>query len=235
MLPTLTLRKGPEEYQLCCDLADCTGKPAALALLDSNSAFYFLKELITDSGQQHELRLWLLDHNTSFEMYCLDDDSILECAARMIASGQIVIAGSQATGASDTEGDSQGQTEGMIRKGGGQSTLKSQVETTPLQDEMASSDQRAANQAAADESQAADQSQPAGADSQTAQTTWIAIELIDADGNSVANEQYKITMPDGSIKYGTLDANGKARIEKLQPGTCQVTFPNRDQEVWEVG
>lgn len=206
-----------------------------MPLLDSSSALYFLKELITDSGQQHELRLWLLDHNTSFEMYCLDDDTILECAARMIASGQIVIADSQTTGASGSEGESQAEGAGFIRKGGGKATLKSQVESTPLQDEMASSDERAANQAAADESQAADQSQPADADTQAAQTTWIELELIDSDGKSVPNEPYKITMPDGSIKYGTLDANGKARIEKLQPGTCQVTFPNRDQEVWEVG
>ena len=229
MLSTLTLRKGQEEYQLCRDLQDCEGRPANLSLLDPVSALYFLREVITDSQQQHELRLWLLNHSSSFEMYCIDDDGILEYAARMIASGEILVAGSEEGGAGDAEieGDAKGQNEGIIRKGG-KSTLRSFVETTPLQDEMAASDEKAASQAAADEASTSAEDQPA-------ETTWIEIELIDPNGNPVPNERYKITMPDGSVKYGTLDDNAKARIEKLQPGNCQVTFPDRDQEVWEVG
>ena len=68
-----------------------------------------------------------------------------------------------------------------------------------------------------------------------AETTWIEIELLDPDGKPVSDERFKITMPDGSIQYGRLDSNGKAKIERLQPGSCQVTFPDRDQEVWTVG
>ena len=64
--------------------------------------------------------------------------------------------------------------------------------------------------------------------------TWIEIELIDKNGMPVGNERYKLTLPDGSVKWGRLDGNGKARVERIQPGACQVTFPDRDQEVWEV-
>jgi len=33
---------------------------------------------------------------------------------------------------------------------------------------------------------------------------------------------------------GILENIGKSRIERLQPGTCQVRFPARDEEVCEV-
>ena len=113
--------------------------------------------------------------------------------------------------------------------------FKNIVETTPLQDEMAASEQKASSAAAADEDAAtAGEESPAAAE-QAPETTWIELELLDAKGNPVPNERYKITMPDGSIKYGRLDNDAKARIEKLQPGSCQVTFPDRDQEVWDVG
>jgi hypothetical protein len=228
MSSTLTLRNGQQEYQLCRDLTDCQsmgrGATATLSLLDPIAAVHFLREVITDSGQQHDLRLWLLDYISSFEMFAIDNDRLIEYAANLIASGQLVIAGqSAAEGAGEVEG-SAGSTQGILRKGAAKSVLLSHVETTPLQDEMASKD------AVSEEAATADEDSTAAAD-----TTWIEIELIDPNGNPVPGERYKITMPDGSIKYGRLDDNAKARIEKLQPGTCQVTFPDRDQEVWEVG
>jgi hypothetical protein len=64
--------------------------------------------------------------------------------------------------------------------------------------------------------------------------TWIEIELVDNSGQPVPNERYKLTLPDGSVKWGRLDGQGKARVERLQPGNCQVTFPDRDQQVWDV-
>ena len=62
---------------------------------------------------------------------------------------------------------------------------------------------------------------------------WIEIELVDEDGNPVPGEQYSITLPDGSVASGTLDGQGKARVDGIDPGTCQVTFPNLDQSVWK--
>lgn len=57
---------------------------------------------------------------------------------------------------------------------------------------------------------------------------FIEIELLDEDGQPVAGEPYEITLPDGRVDSGTLDANGYARIDGIDPGKCQVRFPNRD-------
>lgn len=64
--------------------------------------------------------------------------------------------------------------------------------------------------------------------------SWIEIELLDADGEPVPGEPYKVTLPDGStVAEGTLDAKGFARVDGIDPGTCKVTFPARDQSCWE--
>jgi type VI secretion system secreted protein VgrG len=63
---------------------------------------------------------------------------------------------------------------------------------------------------------------------------WIAIQLVDEEGNPVPGEQYSITLPDGSVASGSLDGNGKARVDGIpDPGSCKVTFPNLDQSVWK--
>lgn len=62
---------------------------------------------------------------------------------------------------------------------------------------------------------------------------WIEIELIGEDGQPIAGEPYRIVLPDGTtIADGTLDNHGRARVDGIDPGTCQVTFPNRDRRVW---
>jgi type VI secretion system secreted protein VgrG len=63
--------------------------------------------------------------------------------------------------------------------------------------------------------------------------TWIEIELVNKDGDPVPGEKYSIKLPDGSVAEGTLDDHGKARVDGIDPGSCQVTFPNMDQTVWE--
>ena len=37
---------------------------------------------------------------------------------------------------------------------------------------------------------------------------------------------YKIKLADGSIKEGTLDGDGRARVDGIEPGSAQVCFPN---------
>lgn len=63
--------------------------------------------------------------------------------------------------------------------------------------------------------------------------SWIEIELVDEEDQPVPGEKYKITLPDGSVAKGTLDENGFARVEGIEPGTCQITFPNLDKDAWE--
>ena len=63
---------------------------------------------------------------------------------------------------------------------------------------------------------------------------WIEIELIDDDDKPISNKKYMITLPDGTLKEGTLDQNGWARVEAIPNGTCEVTFPEIDEKAWKL-
>jgi type VI secretion system secreted protein VgrG len=64
--------------------------------------------------------------------------------------------------------------------------------------------------------------------------SWIEIVLVDDDDKPVPGEAYRITLPDGTtLAEGTLDENGFARVDGIDPGTCQVTFPDLDKDSWE--
>ena len=63
--------------------------------------------------------------------------------------------------------------------------------------------------------------------------TWIEIELVDERGRPVPNERYSIELPDGAVRNGSLDAQGLARLDGIQPGTCKVTFPRLDGREWK--
>ena len=63
--------------------------------------------------------------------------------------------------------------------------------------------------------------------------TWIEIELIDeVTGEPIPNERYRLRLPDGTIKEGRLDANGRAREDGIDPGTAEVCFPDIDANAW---
>ncbi len=64
-------------------------------------------------------------------------------------------------------------------------------------------------------------------------TSWIEIKLVDEQNNPVPGEPYAITLPDSTVAQGTLDEKGFARIDGIDPGTCQITFPQRDTEAWK--
>ncbi|MBU0753703.1 MAG: hypothetical protein KJ645_01095 [Planctomycetes bacterium] len=71
-------------------------------------------------------------------------------------------------------------------------------------------------------------------DDEGKKSSWIEIELIGMDDKPIPGEAYRIVLPDGeTVAEGTLDENGKARIEGLEPGECKVSFQNRDKEAWE--
>jgi uncharacterized Zn-binding protein involved in type VI secretion len=64
------------------------------------------------------------------------------------------------------------------------------------------------------------------------QKHWIEIELKSASGKPMAGERYSIRKPDGTVASGTLDADGRARLDGLEPGSCKVCFPDIDGDQW---
>jgi type VI secretion system secreted protein VgrG len=63
--------------------------------------------------------------------------------------------------------------------------------------------------------------------------SWIEIELVDEEGQPVPSEKYLIELSDGTKKEGMLDSEGHARVDGIDPGTCKVSFPNRDAKDWK--
>jgi hypothetical protein len=59
--------------------------------------------------------------------------------------------------------------------------------------------------------------------------TYLGIELVDTDKAPVPFARFIVTPPGKTPIEGTLDVNGKVRIEGLDPGTCQIVFPNLDR------
>jgi len=65
--------------------------------------------------------------------------------------------------------------------------------------------------------------------------TWVTIRLVDdADPpQPVARARYRIKLPDATVREGSLDGMGIAHFEGLDPGTCEVSFPDYDHDAWE--
>ena len=62
--------------------------------------------------------------------------------------------------------------------------------------------------------------------------TWIEIQLIGDDDKPIPYQKYSVMLPGGAIKNGTLDEEGKARVDGIPAGTCKVSFPDLDQDTW---
>jgi hypothetical protein len=62
--------------------------------------------------------------------------------------------------------------------------------------------------------------------------SWVEINLKDAKGNPVAGERYRIKLPDGSVQEGALDAFGHAEYYEINRGSCEVSFPELEDEEW---
>lgn len=64
--------------------------------------------------------------------------------------------------------------------------------------------------------------------------SWIEILLVDEKDKPVPGERYRITLPDGAtLAEGTTDEKGEARVDNIDPGTCQITFPDLHKDSWE--
>jgi len=61
---------------------------------------------------------------------------------------------------------------------------------------------------------------------------WIKIELINEQGEAVANEDYTLRLADGQERHGTLDNNGCSIEENIPPGKVIIKFPNSEAEFY---
>jgi len=64
-------------------------------------------------------------------------------------------------------------------------------------------------------------------------TAWIEIVLVDETDEPVPGERFQITLPDGTRVSGALDSEGFARLDGIDSGVCEVSFPNLDRDAWE--
>ena len=62
---------------------------------------------------------------------------------------------------------------------------------------------------------------------------WIGISLVTPDGQPIAGEPFVVELADGKSVFGKLDNLGKVRIEGVDPGSCKVSFPERDAKEWK--
>ncbi|HZV00719.1 MAG TPA: hypothetical protein VFF73_28650 [Planctomycetota bacterium] len=59
---------------------------------------------------------------------------------------------------------------------------------------------------------------------------WIEVELLDEDGEPLAKEPYRITLPNGEVRTGEVNEDGRVRLDDIPEGMCQVALPEHDQD-----
>jgi hypothetical protein len=64
--------------------------------------------------------------------------------------------------------------------------------------------------------------------------TWIKIQLLDDLDRPAAGKRYKIELPDGTVREGTLDSMGQARETGIDHGNCKISFPDLDAAAWRA-
>jgi hypothetical protein len=60
------------------------------------------------------------------------------------------------------------------------------------------------------------------------------IEMARADGSPAAFIAYEVKSANGEVKRGLLDADGRARLDGLPAGSCEVSFPEIDGREWDL-
>ncbi len=64
--------------------------------------------------------------------------------------------------------------------------------------------------------------------------SFVELELVDAIGQPVPRERYRVVASDGAVYEGQLDDQGSARVEPIRSGRCEIAFPDRADEEWSV-
>jgi len=75
--------------------------------------------------------------------------------------------------------------------------------------------------------------QPADGKKDPEKKGWIEIVLLNSKGKGIPGETWEIKTPDAQVFSGTTDDQGLARLDGIEEGQCEVTFPRLDKEAWE--
>jgi hypothetical protein len=174
-----------------------------------SAALTFLGQLKTSSEAIRNLRSFVSSSRLHSDLSRVRDEQILGHVAEWIATGEVLVGFRR------------------LLLGGGGVAEEAAGASTPRQDAAA------ARQARGGASGAAGRSSDKDSTDKAAAKTWIEIRLVDAEDKPVPNQKYRIKMTDGSVKEGSLDGEGRARFEQIDPGNCEVSFPEIDAQEWK--
>jgi hypothetical protein len=186
----------------------------AVVLKDRFAARNWLQQFKGDSLSMNAIRRLLAsDSSCAWRVRAASDEEVIEQAAHLLGAGlwhlheQQVFHFSSDTQAVSSEPGEKGSSSTSTEKSG------SAAKTVPL---TGSGGAKAAKTAAVPDKK----------------LHWIEIELLDDDGEPVAGAQYEVKLTDGSVRRGSLDDKGRARIDDIPPGMCSVYFPEYDAREW---
>jgi hypothetical protein len=63
--------------------------------------------------------------------------------------------------------------------------------------------------------------------------TFIEIVLENQEGEPVRDALCHLTLTDGTVRKVRLDADGRVRVPGIDPGMCEVSFPEFDAGEWK--
>lgn len=69
---------------------------------------------------------------------------------------------------------------------------------------------------------------------QDQELTWIEIQLLDFNDKPLAGHPYELELPDGTIRKGTVNAEGLARVTGIDPGQCKLTWKRQTVETYRL-
>ncbi|MBI4716610.1 MAG: type VI secretion system tip protein VgrG [Planctomycetes bacterium] len=73
------------------------------------------------------------------------------------------------------------------------------------------------------------------AETKEKEASWIDISLVNEAAEPIPGARYRVVDSAGKVKEGTLDANGRAHVAPIEPGPCEVSFPDYDGPAWRKG
>lgn len=65
--------------------------------------------------------------------------------------------------------------------------------------------------------------------------TWVEMEVVDEQGRPMPNQAYLCMLPDGVIRQGETDSQGRVRFHGIEPGNRAFSLTKLSPERWRRG